>query len=91
METNSFTTEVGNPPVTESIQDALHSTKQALAAGQQAIEDITAMQQKVEHSLDWRAHVRENPWFVLGVAAIGGLLLSAVFSGSSRSRRYRDY
>lgn len=71
-------------PASEVVQDALQSTKLALQAGQKAIEDISQMQQKVERSLDWRSQVTDRPWLMLGVAALGGLMLASLFGGHSR-------
>jgi ElaB/YqjD/DUF883 family membrane-anchored ribosome-binding protein len=80
------TTPPTETPGTDVMQDALQSTKQALAAGQQAIEDISQLQQRVERKMDWRAQVSERPWMAVGIALAGGLLLSAMFGSSRRDR-----
>ena len=50
-------------------------------------DNINELQQKVKDTFDWRAQFEQHPMAMFGVAVGGGLLLSALVGGRSRSRR----
>lgn len=49
-------------------------------------ENISELQEKVKSAVDWRAQFQERPMTMLGIAFGGGVLLSALIGGKSRSR-----
>ncbi|HUK90620.1 MAG TPA: hypothetical protein VLZ81_09495 [Blastocatellia bacterium] len=63
-----------------------------LAAKRDAIsETVDRLSYKVEETLDWRTHVSHHPFAALGVAALGGLLVSRLFvRRPSPTDRIRD-
>jgi len=53
-------------------------------------ENINELQRKVKNTFDWRAQFKQRPIAMLGLAAGGGLLLSAIIGGR-RSRSRKSY
>jgi hypothetical protein len=50
-------------------------------------EHINELQEKVKRAVDWRVQFEERPMTMIGLAFGGGVLLSALIGGRSRSRR----
>ena len=50
-------------------------------------DNINDLRQKVKDTFDWRVQFERNPMAMVAVAVGGGLLLSALVGGRSRSRR----
>lgn len=38
---------------------------------------LSAIEGKVEAAADWRAHLRDRPWLMVGAACVGGAVLAA--------------
>jgi hypothetical protein len=68
-------------PTSEVVRDATESTRELFASGQRAMENLEELQNRAERATDWRAQFLEHPMLALGVALIGGLLLSRLFTG----------
>ncbi|MGB2889604.1 MAG: hypothetical protein WBC04_18060 [Candidatus Acidiferrales bacterium] len=49
-------------------------------------EHINELQEKVKRAVDWRVQFEERPMTMIGIAFGGGVLLSALIGGRSRSR-----
>jgi hypothetical protein len=53
-------------------------------------ENLQELESKVKDATDWRKQFQKNPLAMIGIAFGGGVFLSRVLGGSSRShRRYR--
>jgi hypothetical protein len=50
-------------------------------------EHINELQEKVKRAVDWRVQFEERPMTMIGLAFGGGVLLSTLIGGRSRSRR----
>ena len=51
-----------------------------IEASREAITDtIKRLDEHVHRAVDWRAQVRDHPFVALGTAAVGGMLLAAMF------------
>lgn len=66
------------------MHDVTQSTKDLFASGQQAMENLEELQYRAERTTDWRTQVVEHPLMAMGVAILGGLLLSRIFAGGRR-------
>jgi ElaB/YqjD/DUF883 family membrane-anchored ribosome-binding protein len=42
--------------------------------------NVAELEQKLKQAASWRSYFARNPWAMLGLAAGGGFLLSALFS-----------
>ena len=49
--------------------------------------NLNELEHKAKEIIDWRKQVEKKPLTMIGVAFGGGLLLSRLFTGSSRARR----
>jgi hypothetical protein len=67
-------------PETDQIEAHIERTRQDLGANLQALE------QKIKSATDWRTVLRGKPLIVLGVAALGGVLV--VWRLRQRRRRW---
>ncbi len=52
------------------------------AKGEQVMNDLTEVQQRMQRSLDWRTQVSAHPMAAVGAAFAGGLLLSMMLRPS---------
>ncbi|HLG99388.1 MAG TPA: hypothetical protein VKX49_23965 [Bryobacteraceae bacterium] len=43
-------------------------------------DNVAELEQKLRNATSWRAYFGQNPWAMLGLAAAGGFLLSALFT-----------
>jgi hypothetical protein len=50
--------------------------------------NLNELENKMRDVTDWRKHVEKNPLTMIGIAFGGGVLLSQVFGGPSRTRRH---
>lgn len=48
-------------------------------------ENISELQEKVKSAVDWRAQFQQRPMVMMGIAFGGGMLLSALIGGRSKS------
>jgi hypothetical protein len=49
-------------------------------------DNITELQEKVKSAFDWRVQFEQRPMTMIGIALGGGVLLSTLIGGRSRSR-----
>jgi len=47
-------------------------------------DDLAHLERRVRQRTDWRTYFAKRPWTVLGIAVVGGFLLSALTSWRSR-------
>lgn len=60
------------------IVDQIHAQREQLG------EHLSELESKVQDATDWRTHYRQHPYWFVGAAFGGGLLLSGMLNGSSR-------
>lgn len=53
-------------------------------------ENIHELRHKVKDAVDWRVHVNQRPWTMVGAAFGAGVLASLFIWKGRRSRSYRD-
>ncbi len=70
-----------NRSATQNIRELAESSKQLFAAGEKLTENLTELEQKVEHATDLSYQISSRPWLVPVVAVAGGVLGWWVFSG----------
>ena len=47
-------------------------------------ENLAELEIKVREAANWRTYFNKNPWMMMGLAAGGGFILSALFAPRSR-------
>lgn len=47
-------------------------------------DNITELENRVRDAADWRTYFNRNPWLMMGAAAAGGFLMSAILVPSRR-------
>lgn len=51
---------------------------------QRLAENINQLQDKVRDVADWRSYFARKPWAMIGIAAVGGFLLSGLLPSKGR-------
>lgn len=77
---NSYTKDTDRPAA-DVMRDVTESSRELFASGERVMRNLEELQNRVESATDWQAQLKSHPMLMLGVAFVGGLLLSRVFTG----------
>ncbi len=69
----------GNRSATDNVRELTQASKQLFAAGERLTSNLTELEQRVEHALDWRSRLGEHALLVTGLGIAGLALLWRVF------------
>ncbi len=75
-----LTANAANRSASDNIKEVTQAGKQIFAAGQQLVNNLNELQQRVEHATDWRSQLSERPWLLALVALAGGIVGWRFFS-----------
>lgn len=62
-----------NRSATDNVRELTEASKQLFAAGEKLTSNLTELEDRVEHALDWRSRMGEHVLLVagLGIATVG--------------------
>lgn len=69
----------GNRSATDNIREVTEASKQLFAAGEQLTTNLTELEKRVEHALDWRSKLGDHALLLTGLGIAGVALLWRAF------------